>query len=307
VLIRDRSVGLVRLTSRQRESLLGLLLLSPGLVGLLVFVVYPMLSGTWLSFHRLYLLEGPESHWIGLRNFVTFVREPLFLHYWRATAFWTIGSLAGRLAFGMLLALLLNRPVPFRPVLRALALIPWVMPMVVAAIIWQWIFNGEWGILNHVLKSLGIINRNISWLGLGTSSDLIWLPCIVVSVWKGYPLPYALILAGLQGIPKDLYEAATIDGADSWASFWNITLPMLRPILFVVLLLQTLFAMQGFTAIWTLTQGGPANYTTTIPILVYRTSFEFYRMGYGASIAVMLMLVLMVLSVVYIGRVRYTY
>jgi multiple sugar transport system permease protein len=288
----------------RKESLVGLLLLSPGVLGLAVFVLYPVLSGIWLSFHRLYLLEGPEPRWIGLDNFVRFARDPLFGHYWKNNFVWTFGSLTGRLAFGMVLALLLNRPLPFRQFFRALALIPWVMPMVVASIVWRWMLNGEWGIWNHILKTVGLIDSNRYWFA---TIEFIWPAVLIVSIWKGYPSVYALLLAGLQGIPPDVYEAAKIDGANSWTAFWAITLPLLRPMVFVVLLLQTLGCMQEFTAIWTLTKGGPGNYTMTIPPLVYMTSFDFYRMGYGASMGVMLMAVLMIFAVIYIKRVRYTY
>ncbi|HHX44915.1 MAG TPA: sugar ABC transporter permease [Chloroflexi bacterium] len=291
-----------RLTQAQREALIGYLLLAPGLLGLLVFVLYPVLSGIWLSFNRLYLLEGPDAHFIGLENYAQFIKNPGFIHYWKNQFIWTFGSLTGRLLLAMTLALILRQRIPFRGFFRAVALIPWVMPMVVAAIVWQWIFNGEWGILNHILRSLGLIKENIYWMA---NLQYLWPACLMVSVWKGYPTAYALLLAGLQGIPGDVYEAAKIDGAGAWESFWYITLPLLRPVLFVVLLLETLGTMQDFTAIWTLTRGGPGEYTMTIPPLVYITSFDFYRMGYGASMAVMLMVVLMAFTVLYIKRVRH--
>jgi multiple sugar transport system permease protein len=171
----------------------------------------------------------------------------------------------------------------------------------VAAIVWQWIYNANWGIANHILRSIGLIQKNVVWL---SDRKLIWPAILVVSVWKGYPFSYAFLLAGLQVIPQDLYEASTIDGATRWSAFRFITLPMLRPQLFVILLLQTVWTANDFTAIWVLTKGGPADYSMTISPLVYQTSFMFYRMGYGASIAVLLMAVVMVFAVLYIRYIR---
>lgn len=286
----------------QKDALYGYLLLVPGLLGLLVFVVYPMISGIALSFRREYLLEPENNAWIGLQNFSKFLFEnPKLGLYAGNTAIWVIGSVIGRITLGFILALLLNRDMPFRGLYRAFALIPWVMPMVVAAIIWQWIYNANWGIANYILRSLGLISKNIVWL---SDHRFIWPAILVVSIWKGYPFSFAFLLAGLQMISKDLYEAATIDGATRWTSFRFITLPMVRPQLFVILLLQTVWNANEFTAIWVLTKGGPADYTMIISPLVYQTSFMFYRMGYGAAIAVLLMLMVMIFAVLYIRHVR---
>jgi len=291
-----------RFGRHEQEALIGYLLLLPGLVGLAMFVVYPMLSGIALSFQSKYLLEPDKDAWIWFENFRKFLfANPKLGLYVGNTVLWVIGSVVGSVSLGLVLALLLNREMRFRGIYRAFALIPWVMPMVVAAIVWQWIFNANWGIANHVLRSLGLISKNIVWLADRT---FIWPAILVVSVWKGYPFSFAFLLAGLQVIPKDLYEAATIDGASRWRTFRHITLPMLRPQLFVIVLLSTVWNANEFTAIWMLTKGGPADYTMTIAPLVYQTSFQFYRMGYGASIAVLLMIVVMSLAAVYIRSVR---
>ena len=287
---------------REKDMIYGYLLLLPGLLGLAIFVVYPMLSGISLAFQRQYLLEPENNAWIGLENFRTFLfGNPKLGLYVKNTVFWVIGSVVGRVSVGFILALLLNREMPFRGLYRALALIPWVMPMVVAAIVWQWIFNANWGIANYLLQSIGLIEKNVVWLA---DRNWIWPAILLVSIWKGYPFSYAFLLAGLQVIPQDLYEAATIDGSNRWSSFRYITLPMLRPQLFVILLLQTVWNANEFTAIWVLTKGGPADYTMTISPLVYETSFMFYRMGYGASIAVLLMVVVMIFAVLYIRYIR---
>jgi len=298
----ERAVTKRRFGMGEREMMVGYLLLLPGLVGLAIFVVYPVISGVSLAFQSQYLLEPDKNAWVGLANFAKFLfHEPKLGLYIGNTVRWVVGSVIGRITLGMILALLLNRDMPFRGIYRALALVPWVMPGVVAAIVWQWIYNANWGILNHVLTMLGMIQKNIVWL---SDRKLIWPAILGVSIWGGYPFSYAFILAGLQVIPHDLYEAAIIDGASRWSSFRHITLPMLRPVLFVLLLLQTVWNANEFTAIWMLTKGGPADYTMTLAPLVYQTSFVFYRVGYGASIAVLLSLVVLVFAIIYIRSVR---
>jgi multiple sugar transport system permease protein len=298
----ERGVTKRRFGMSEREMMIGYLLLLPGLLGLAVFVVYPVITGVSLAFQSQYLLEPEKNGWVGLANFAKFLFQDQKLGlYIGNTVRWVVGSVIGRITLGMILALLLNRDMPFRGIYRALALIPWVMPGVVAAIVWQWIYNANWGILNHVLKTFGLIQTNIVWL---SDRKLIWPAILGVSIWGGYPFSYAFILAGLQVIPHDLYEAAIIDGANRWSSFRHITLPMLRPVLFVLLLLQTVWNANEFTAIWMLTKGGPADYTMTLAPLVYQTSFVFYRVGYGASIAVILSAVVLIFAIIYIRSVR---
>jgi multiple sugar transport system permease protein len=202
----------------------------------------------------------------------------------------------------MALALLLNRNLRFRGVYRALALIPWVMPMVAAGLVWRWIFDGAYGILNYSLLQLGIIHQYVTFLA---DLTFTWPSVLIVSWWKGYPFVYAVLLAGLQGISKEMYEAAAIDGATGWKAFLNVTLPQLRPVLFVLVLLESIWTANDFTSIWVLTQGGPPpDYTMTLTQLVYVNTQVFDRTAYGAAIAVFLMVWMMVLTVLYVRRVN---
>ena len=169
---------------REKDMIYGYLLLLPGLLGLAIFVVYPMLSGISLAFQRQYLLEPENNAWIGLENFRTFLfGNPKLGLYVKNTVFWVIGSVVGRVSVGFILALLLNREMPFRGLYRALALIPWVMPMVVEAIVWQWIFNENWGIDKYLLKSIGLIEKNVVWI---EERNWIWTAILIVRIWKGY-------------------------------------------------------------------------------------------------------------------------
>ena len=296
-----RAGSLLRLQRSQRQALIGYALVFPGLLGLVVLIGIPLVQGIALSFTDRYLLEPNTGKFIGLGNYFTFIRSPLFGHYVLNTLIWSLGSLAGNLGLGMVLALLLNRNLRFRGVYRALALIPWVMPMVAAGLVWRWIFDGGYGVLDYILLNLGLIQHYVTFLA---DYSFIWPSVLVVSWWKGYPFAYAVILAGLQIIPKDLYESAAIDGATGWMTFRHVTLPQLRPVLFVLVLLESIWTANDFTSIWVLTQGGPPpDYTMTLTQLVYVTTQQFDRTGYGAAIAVFLMIWMMIFTVFYVRRV----
>lgn len=293
-----------RLGRGQRQALIGYLLTAPGLLGLVVLVGIPLVQGIRLGFTDRYILEPATGKFIGLGNYATFVQNPLFWHYCTNTIIWVVGSLAGTFGLGMALALLLNRDLRFRGLYRAVALIPWVMPMVAAGLVWRWIFDGGYGVLNYSLVRLGVLPHYVTFLA---DLKFVWPSVLVVSWWKGYPFAYAVILAGLQVIPKELYEAAAIDGATGWKSFVHVTLPQLRPVLFVLVLLETVWTANEFTAIWVLTQGGPPpDVTMTLTQLVYVTTQQFDRTGYGAAIAGFLMVWMMLFTVFYIRRVRAT-
>lgn len=284
----------------QRIAAAGLLV--PGLALLAVFVVYPIGHAIWLSFHDLYLLRGLDSiEPFGFGNFRRFFSDPAWITYATNTAIWTFGSVVGEVALGTILALLLHRQLFLRAVWRGLVLLPWLMPPVVAAISWKWVLDGQWGILNYILVNLGLLNVPITWL---SDERTMWLSILMISWWKSIPFAFVNVLAGLQMIPGELYEAAEIDGASRWHRFWHITLPLLRPVLTVVVLLMTIWRSHDFDLLWALTQGGPGEASTTLAILAYRSSFEFYRVAYGASLGVLLMSVMLAFTILYMRRVR---
>lgn len=289
-------------SARRSEAVLGIALLLPASAFMVGFVVYPIIHAVWLSFHDLYLLRGLDSiQPYGLGNFRRFLGDPESLQYIGNTAIWTLGSVAGATVLGLILALLLNRPLPFRAILRGMPLLPWVMHPVVVAILWRWILDGEWGILNYLLVSAEILSAPINWL---SDERTMWATILMISCWKNVPFAFVNLLAGLQMIPEELYEAAQIDGASRFQRFWLITMPLLRPVLAIVVLLTTIWRSYDFGLLWALTRGGPRGSSTTLAILAYRSSFEFYRVAYGASIGVMLMGVMLVFTVLYMRRVR---
>ena len=285
-----------------RQSTAGYALLLPGVAALALLIGVPVVQAIVLSLTDRYLLQPTTGRFIGLTNYVVFVRNPLFAQYVSNTLIWSVGSLSGTLVIGLALALLLNRDIRFRGIYRALALIPWVMPTVAAGLVWRWMFDGSYGVLNYLLVQAGILTRYVTFLA---DANLTWPSVLLVAWWKGYPLAYAVLLAGLQMIPRELYEAAAIDGATGWRALRHITLPQLRPVLFVLVLLESIWTANDFSSIWVLTQGGPPpDSTMTLTQLVYVTTQQFDRTGYGAAIAVFLMFWMMVFSGFYIRRVR---
>jgi len=280
----------------------GPLLLVPGLAILILVVGYPCVQGIRWSFTDFYLLNGLTG-WtsVGLANYAKFLHDPEAAAYLERTAVWVVASLACQFSIGLTLALLLNRPLRLRAVYRAVALVPWVTPPVVAALIWRWIFHEQWGIVNATLMGAHLTTQPVRWL---SDPTLVWVSLLVMSTWRFSPFWYVNILAGLQTIPREMYDAASVDGAGSVAKLWHITLPFLRPVLSVLFLLETIWRANEFGTIWVMTEGGPGKATTTLAILIYQTSFQFYRIGYAASIAVTLTVLLSVFALLYLRRAQ---
>jgi multiple sugar transport system permease protein len=269
---------------------------------LVVVVGYPFLRGIQWSFTDFYLLKGlTDWNFIGLENYVKFIRDPKTPQFLINSVIWVTASLALQSTLGLTLALLLNRPMRFRGIYRALVLVPWVTPTVVAALIWRWILHEQWGVVNLTLMRVGVIDQPIRWL---SDTTLVWISLLVMAAWRFVPFWYVNILAGLQTIPREMYDAAAIDGAGRVGSFWHITLPFLRPVLGVLFLLETVWRANEFSTIWVMTEGGPAGATTTLAILTYQTGFLFYRIGYAASMGVSLTIMLAFFAWYYIRRVR---
>ena len=301
----DRAAG--RLTgwlnaALRSQSVVGIALLIPAFAFMVGFIVYPIMHAIWLSFQDLYLMRGIDSiEPYGLGNFRRFFADPRWGLYVRNTLIWTFGSVIGEVLIGLLLALLLNRRILFRPIWRGIVILPWLMPPVVVAIVWRWVLDGEWGVLNYVLMRMGVLETRISWL---TNRSTMWASILMISWWKSIPFSFVNLLAGLQMIPEELYQAAIVDGASLWHRFRLITLPLLRPVLAVVALLMTIWRSHDFNLLWALTRGGPGGASTTLAILSYRTGFEFYRVAYGASIGVLLMAFMLVFTGMYMRRIR---
>jgi multiple sugar transport system permease protein len=238
--------------------------------------LFPLLYVIYLSFFRR-LLIFDISKFVGLENYRFLLQDDRFWNALQNTAYFTGLSVSAQILLGLGIALLLNRSFAGKDWVRALILIPWVIPTVVSARMWEWVYNPEFGILNF------LIGAKINWLG---TPRLALHAAIFADVWKTTPFVVILLLAGLQVIPRELYQAARVDGAGTWASFRRITLPLLMPVLLVALVFRTLDAWRVFDVIYVLTGGGPANTTETLSLYAYKMLFQTLQFGYGSALSV---------------------
>jgi multiple sugar transport system permease protein len=242
-----------------------------------------------------------QAPWLGLQNYVTVVTDQLFTKALTNTALFTIGSIIGQFVIGMLLALFFHKNFPLNGVLRALFLLPWLLPLIVGSAAWRAVLEQDSGILNVALENLGIISAPIPWL---TSPDVALLAVILVNIWLGVPFNLTLLYSGLQDIPDELYEAGALDGATGWKAFWNITWPNLRAVVGVVLMLGVIYTLKVLDIILGLTQGGPANATQTIALMSYQRSFVEFKFGQGAALSNILILISLVFAIIYLRATR---
>ena len=262
----------------------------PALVLLSFVTIYPVFYVFYLSLQRR-LLIFDISRFAGFGNYLFLLSDERFWNALKNTAYFTALSVSLELLLGLAIALLLNRPFRFRGGIRAIVLVPWAIPTVVSAKMWEWIYNTDFGILNYLIGS------KINWLG-----SPLWAmnAAVFMDVWKTTPFVAILLMAGLQVIPQDLYQAARVDGAGSWFIFRRITLPLLKPVILVVLIFRTLDAFRVFDAVYVLTGGGPANTTETLSIYAYKVLFQTLQFGYGSTLSVVVFLCTGGISVFYI-------
>lgn len=278
------------------ERRLGLLLILPTLFIMGMMIVYPFIDAIWISFTQKSALEE-RFVFIGLDNYRYLLQDQEYFHSFCNGLIWTSSCVALEIFIGTCIALLLHQRFKGRSVIRGMVLFPYLVPTIVATLVWQWMFNGIYGILNHALMSLGLINSPILWLGTPLYA---MISCILVTVWKFFPFVVIVVLARLQTIPQELYEAAKVDGASSWRCFWDITLPQLRSVMVIVLLLRGLWTYKNFDVIYLLTRGGPIGSTQHLPILAYNTAIGNMDMGLAAAIAVTIFVFLVILSLLYL-------
>jgi multiple sugar transport system permease protein len=266
--------------ARSRHTV-GLLFMLPAAAFLLVFLTYPLGLGIWLAFTDARI--GKDGVFTGLENWQLLWEDSVF---WLAvfnTLLYTSVASVLKFALGFWLALILNEKLPFKAFFRAVVLLPWVVPTVLSAIAFWWIFDAQFSIISWALIELGLIDRNINFLGDPTNARA---SVIAANVWRGIPFVAISLLAGLQTIPQSLHEAATLDGASSWQRFRYITLPMLTPIIAVVMTFSVLFTFTDFQLIYVLTKGGPINATHLMATLSFQRGISGGQLGEGAAIAV---------------------
>jgi ABC-type sugar transport system permease subunit len=273
----------------------------PALLVILLFTIYPVFYAVRISFYR-YILTKPNSHpFIGLKNFQDVITSYYFKNSLINTGIYTIAAVTGVILFGLVVAMLLNTKIRSVGVLKLIILLPWAIPAVVAGLMWKWILNSDFGILNGIFYSLGAIKSYIPFLADPT---LAKLSLILAHVWKEGPLAAIFILAGLQLIPNEFYEAAKIDGGGGLTVFRHITLPLLRPILLVVLVYETMTAILTFDIVYVLTGGGPADSTSLISWFAYAEIYKSLNLGTGIALSIVIALITLVLIMLYMRALR---
>jgi multiple sugar transport system permease protein len=282
---------------RQAEPLYFLL---PTILPLLVLTLYPFLRSIWLAFTG-YDLYKKDSSFIGLRNFIALLGDdPLFWLALRNTIAWTILIVGISYLLGLMTALALNERIWFRTLFRGIALIPWVCPAVVAGITWRWIYEPNFGPLVYYLQQWGLLERKMSFLA---SKETALYAAVVMAVWKLLPFMVVMLLAGLQAVPDEYYEAAAIDGASAWTRFRYITFPLVNRVGSIAFLLSTIWAFNHFDSMYTLTGGGPANATMLLSQFAYENAFRYFQVGYASAIGVMMLIVLATPITLYIRQI----
>jgi multiple sugar transport system permease protein len=259
---------------------LGFWFMLPALGFLILFLAYPLGLGVWISFTDAKI--GRAGEWIGIENYEWLSDDSIFWLSVTNTLLYTAVASAFKFAIGLYLALLLNENLPFKAMLRAMVLIPFIVPTVLSALAFWWIFDSQFSIISWSLKHLGLITQNINFLG-----DVAWARFCVIfaNIWRGVPFVAITLLAGLQTVQPSLYEAATIDGATKWQMFRFITYPLLTPIIAVVMTFSVLFTFTDFQLIWAMTRGGPVNATHLMATLSYQRAIIAGQLGEGAAIS----------------------
>jgi multiple sugar transport system permease protein len=288
------------LPRRLLDQHLGAILLLPSALTFLVLLVFPLGYGIYTSFLQRHVLD-PEGVWVGLANYVWLFGNAEFWESLAISSLWAGATVGLQILLGTAVALILHQPFKGRSLVRGLVLFPYMMPVVSVILVWMLLYNALYGVLNWLLVQAGIVDAPIAWLSQPGSA--FW-SVVFVGVWKYFPFVVVIVLARLQVIPLDLYEAARIDGAGAVARFLDITLHQIKDVLLVVALLRTIFMFNNFEIVFLLTGGGPLRSTMTLPILVYEQAFGLYDMGRGSAIAVVMFLILIAVMSIYFAFLR---
>lgn len=279
-----RRRGVRGVLTEMRREWTAYLFNAPGLILFAIFTVYALYTSFMLSFQEWNLID-PDKNFIGLDNYREVLRDENFHEAIRNTVYFTVGTVPLTMIIALLLAMLLNAKIRGLALFRTAYYLPVITPLVVAAIIWSWLYQADTGMLNYYLQQLGIIDEPVRWLGNRATA----MPAVIaMNTWKGIGFNMIVFLAGLQAVPQEFYEAADVDGAGWWAKFRRITVPLIAPTTFFLLVINTVGAMKAFTQVFVMTQGGPpgpGGATTTIVYWIYQQAFVYFKMGYASALA----------------------
>lgn len=271
----------------------------PSALFLSMIMGFPIIFSVVMSFQK-YTMEtliSKNPQWIWFENYIEVLKNPTFLAALSHSLTFTFFSILFQFIIGLGLSLLLSKAFPFHNVMRGLLLSGWQIPSVVTGTLFLWLFNLDYGLVNFILTSFHIVTEPIAWL---FQSDTALIAVIIANIWLGIPFNTILLSAGISGLPEDVYEAATVDGASGWQKLYYITIPLLRSTIFALLMLGFIYTLRVFDLIWIITKGGPGTATEVLPTFAYRLSFISFNFGQSAAVAVIMMVVLLSAAVVYL-------
>lgn len=286
----------IRLGKKWGDRVFAIGMVTPAFILLMALSVYPFLTAVQSSFFYIHTVTRAES-FVGLKNYVEVLTTPLFWDSLTRSIVWTVGCVIPQLILGIICSLVLHAELKGRNLARGIALFPYLVPAIVASIVWRFMFNPLTGVMNYVLVDvLHLLGEPIAWL----SDPKMAMPAvIIVGIWKYVPFMIILFLARLQTTPLELYDAAKVDGANAWQEFWYITVPWLKPTIIVALLLRTIWLFNHFDMVYLMAFGGPMYATTTLPVLIRNTAFAFMDMGKAASISMCMVVILLFMAILY--------
>ncbi|MGH0053866.1 MAG: carbohydrate ABC transporter permease [Sphaerochaetaceae bacterium] len=273
-------------TAMQKDNT-KILFLFPSVLFIFLFIVYPIVYSAVLALSKITFSAGVlTTEFSGFANFTKILGQSLFWEALKNTLFFTILRVASTFLIGIIVALVVSHAKGFiAKLLKTFFLVPWALSNVVNGLMWQWMYNSQYGIANEILLQFGLIDAYVPWLNQPSTA---LLAIIFADTWKSVPFVSLMFLAALQNVSQDMYDAAEVDGANVFQRFFYVTIPAIRPIIMITLIIQTMWAFKAFDLIWVLTQGGPLNSTTTLAVMSYRESFHYLRLGTGAAMSYML-------------------
>jgi multiple sugar transport system permease protein len=286
----------LQIGNRMSGRLFATVMVLPSIIVLALLFVYPLILAIRTSFYKIHLILPGET-FVGINNYINVIRGPDFWASLERTAIWTVSVLVIQLVLGVLISMLLNQDLFGRNLARGLVLFPWLVPAVVAAIVWRYMFNPLIGVANYLLYDvMHIISGPIMWLA---SPKMAMIAVIVVGVWKWLPFMVIMFLARLQTIPVELYDAAKVDGANAWQQFGSITFPWLKPVIIVAMLLRSIWLFNHFDLVYLMAYGGPVKATTTVPLLVRDEVFAKMQLGNAAALSMIMTVIMVIVSIIY--------
>lgn len=264
-------------------------------------IAYPVYYAIVLSFTNTNLLMPDASEFIGLKNYIELFQNIEFFRALFRSFIWIFGCVLFQLLFGMVGALIMDQSFKGRGIVRGISLVPWATPSVLVALMWSWMLDGNYGIINDILNRIGLISEYIPWLAQSGTS---LMSAIMANIWQGTPFFAVMLLASLQAIPEELYEAAKIDSATSWDIFWYIKLPFLMPTILITTMLRIMWTANYMDLIFIMTGGGPANSSMILPVYAYIKAYKQLKMGEGVAVALVQVVLLVVIVVFYLKQLQ---